>query len=152
MKTEKFIYFAYGANLDKNGMNIRCPGNKPLCRAVLKNYRLVFRNVADIEEAINHCVHGALYEITKEHLQPLDRFEGYPRLYIRKTVTVIREDGTQVKAIVYQITSRHQYSSPYQGYLNIILSGCLQWQFPEQQIQQIINRANNSNFGEYNEN
>ncbi|MBC8465928.1 gamma-glutamylcyclotransferase [bacterium] len=148
MKTEKLIYFAYGANLDRIGMDSRCPGNKPLCRAVLKDYRLMFKSVADIEEAVNHSVHGALYEINKEHLRSLDRFEGYPRLYTRKTVTVVMEDGAQIKAIVYQMTDRHQYSSPYLGYLELILSGCLQWQFPEKQIQQIIKRANNSNFGE----
>ena len=148
MKTEKLIYFAYGANLDRKGMDSRCPGNKPICRAVLKNYRLMFKSVADIEEAENLQVQGALYEITPEHLRSLDRFEGYPRLYTRKTVTVVGEDGSQIKAIVYQMTSRHQYSSPYQGYLNIILSGCLQWQFTERQIQQIIKQANNSDFGE----
>ena len=148
MKSEKLIYFAYGANLDKNGMNTRCLGNKPLCRAVLKDYRLVFKNVADIEEADNQDVQGALYEITPEHLKSLDRFEGYPRLYTRKTVTVIREDCKAIKAIVYQMTDRNQYSSPYPGYLELILSGCLQWQFPKQQIQQIIKRANNKDFGE----
>ena len=148
MKAEKLIYFAYGANLDKQGMNLRCPGNKPLCCAVLKNYRLIFRSVADIEEAENQDVHGALYEITPEHLKSLDHFEGYPRLYTRKIVTVIREDGIKINAIVYQMTDRNCYGIPYQGYLNIILSGCLQWQFPEIQIQQIIKQANNSDFGE----
>ncbi len=148
MKTEKLIYFAYGANLDRNGMNARCPGNKPLCRAVLKDYRLVFRNVADIEEAENQQVQGALYEITLEHLKSLDRFEGYPRLYTRKTVNVIRECGSQIKAIVYQMTDRQYSAPPFEGYLNIILYGCQQWQFPENQIQQIIKQANNKDFGE----
>jgi len=27
MKSEKIIYFAYGANLNRNGMDSRCPGN-----------------------------------------------------------------------------------------------------------------------------
>jgi len=148
MIKETIIYFAYGANLDKNGMDIRCPGNKPLCRAALKNYRLIFRSVADIEEAINHSVHGALYEITKEHLQSLDRFEGYPRLYIRKTVSVITEDGREVEAVVYLMTDRFQYSRPFQGYLNTILTGCQQWRLPQEYIQHIITRAKKTDFGE----
>ena len=148
MKSEKIIYFAYGANLDRNGMDNRCPGNKPLCRAVLKNYRLMFKSVADIEEAVNHNVHGALYEITKEHLRSLDRFEGYPRLYIRKTVPVITEDGREIKAIIYQMNDRNSYSSPYRGYLNTILSGCQQWQLPEEYIQYIVTRAQEPDFGE----
>jgi gamma-glutamylcyclotransferase (GGCT)/AIG2-like uncharacterized protein YtfP len=148
MKKETIIYFAYGANLNREGMENRCPGNKPLCRAVLKNYRLIFKSVADIEEATNHNVHGALYEITKEHLRSLDRFEGYPRLYIRKTVPVITEDGREIKAIIYQMNDRNQYASPYRGYLNTILLGCLQWQLPEEYIQYIVTRATEPDFGE----
>ena len=148
MREETIIYFAYGANLDRNGMDIRCPGNKPLCRAVLKNYRLIFRSFADIEEAVNHNVHGALYEITKEHLRSLDRFEGYPKLYIRKTVPVITEDGREVQAVVYQMTDRNHYSSPHRGYLNTILAGCQQWRLPEEYIQNIVTRAQEPDFGE----
>jgi len=148
MKKETIIYFAYGANLNREGMENRCPGNKPLCRAVLKNYRLMFKSVADIEEAVNHNVHGALYEITKEHLRSLDRFEGYPRLYIRNTVPVITEDGREVNAVVYQMNDRNQYSRPYRGYLNTILSGCQQWQLPEEYIQYIVTRATEPDFGE----
>jgi len=148
MKKETIIYFAYGANLNREGMENRCPGNKPLCRAVLKNYRLMFKSVADIEEAVNHNVHGALYEITKEHLRSLDRFEGYPRLYIRNTVPVITEDGREVNAVVYQMNDRNQYSRPYRGYLNTILSGCQQWQLPEEYIQYIVTRAQEPDFGE----
>ena len=148
MKKETIIYFAYGVNLDRNGMDIRCPGNKPLCRAVLKNYRLIFRSFADIEEAVNHSVHGALYEITKEHLRSLDRFEGYPRFYIRKTIPVITKDGREVNAVVYQMIDRNQYSSPHRGYLNIILAGCQQWRLPEEYIKNIIARANKPDFRE----
>ncbi|MBT7616360.1 MAG: gamma-glutamylcyclotransferase [Calditrichaeota bacterium] len=148
MKSETIIYFAYGANLNKHGMDNRCLGNKPLCRAILKNYRLVFKNVADIEEATNHYVQGALYEINRDHLVSLDRFEGYPRLYTRTIVPVFTEHGKEIYAVVYKMTTRNQYSRPHQGYLNIIISGCRQWQLPEEYIQYIITRANEPNFGE----
>jgi len=148
MKSETIIYFAYGANLDKHGMDNRCPGNKPLCRAILKNYQLVFKSVADIEEATNHYVQGALYEINRDHLLSLDRFEGYPWLYTRTIVPVFTEHGRELYAVVYQMTDRKQYSRPYPGYLNIILLGCRQWQLPEEYTQYIIKRAQEPNFGE----
>jgi len=148
MKKDSIVYFAYGANLNLDGMNTRCPGNKPICKAVLKDYRFMFKSVADIEEAVNHSVHGALYEITKEHLRSLDRFEGYPRLYIRKTVPVITEDGREVQAVVYQMTDRNQYSRPSQGYLLTILTGCQQWRLPMKYIQYIVTRAKEPDFGE----
>jgi len=148
MKTKKIIYFAYGANLNRNGMDSRCPGNKPLCHAVLNNYRLIFRGVADIEDAVDNTVHGVLYEITPKHLKSLDRFEGYPRLYIRKTVPVIAGDGKEIEAVVYQMTDGHQYASPNFGYLNIILSGCRQWRLPQEYIRYIITRAQYPEQGE----
>lgn len=148
MNQKPILYFAYGANLNLDGMNNRCPGNKPLCRGVLKGYRFMFKSVADIEEAANHSVHGALYQITKEHLRSLDRFEGYPGLYIRKTVPVITEDGREVQAVVYQMTNRNHCARPYQGYLHTILTGCQQWRLPEEYIQYIITRAKEPDFGE----
>ena len=148
MKSDKILYFAYGANLDIRGMELRCPGHKRIGRAVLKNYRLMFKSVADIEPAANHIVHGALYEITQEHLRSLDRFEGYPEFYIRKSLLVFTDDGKEVNAIVYLMNNRYQYSSPHRGYLNIILSGCRQWQLPQKYIQYIVTRANEPDFGE----
>jgi len=148
MKSEKILYFAYGANLDLRGMELRCPGYKPICCAILKNYRLMFRSVADIEPAANHIVHGALYEITQEHLRSLDRFEGYPRLYTRKILPVFTDVDKEFQAIIYLMNNCRQYSSPHKGYLNIILSGCRQWQLPQDHIRYIITRANNPDFGE----
>jgi len=148
MKNETIIYFAYGANLNLDDMKVRCPGCTPLARARLLDHRLVFRGVADIEFRAFETVQGALYHITPAHLAALDRFEGYPRLYIRKTIHVITEDDRKVQAVVYQMTDRNQYARPSQGYLNSILTGCQQWQLPQEYIQYIINRAKKPDFGE----
>ena len=148
LKSDKILYFAYGANLDLRGMELRCPGHIPIGRAVLHNYRLMFKGVADIEPAANHIVHGALYEITQEHLRSLDRFEGYPRLYTRKILPVLTDEDKEFQAIVYLMNNCRQYSSPHRGYLDIILSGCRQWQLPQDHIHYIITRANNPDFGE----
>ena len=149
MKPAKIHYFAYGANLSLAGMNLRCPGHQPICRAVLKNYRLTFKGVADIEPAKNQQVHGALYKLTPIHLQVLDSFEGYPRLYIRKTLPVFARSGKQVDAIVYLMNDYHQYASPSSDYLTTILSGCRQWKLPEEHIHSILANALNPHPGEF---
>ena len=146
MKQETIIYFAYGANLNLHGMGLRCPGCRPLGTGILPDHRLVFRGVADIETAAGEQVHGALYEITPDHLYSLDRFESYPRLYTRKQVEVVTENGETITATVYQMTKRNGYSPPSNGYLNIILSGCCQWGIPEAYIRNVIKEAN-SHFG-----
>ena len=144
MKKNPIIYFAYGANLDLRGMRMRCPGHIRIARAVLPDYRVVFRGVADIEPAVGEKVHGALYHLTSKHLDALDRFEGYPNLYIRKTITVTIDDGTSVEALVYVMADRQWYSPPGSGYLNIILTGCRDWKLPEEHIQALTNRAHNA--------
>lgn len=149
MKNETIIYFAYGANLDIRGMLLRCPGCKPLTRAVLSDHRLVFRGAADIEHRTGESVHGALYQITPVHLDSLDRFESYPRFYDRKNVQVVTADGNAVEATVYQMIRRKGYSPPFNGYLDIIISGCRDWGIPEEYIRTIIGTAAASHFGGY---
>jgi gamma-glutamylcyclotransferase (GGCT)/AIG2-like uncharacterized protein YtfP len=139
MSENKIIYFAYGANLDIHGMDYRCPGHNALCRGVLHNHALVFKGVADICPSRGDLVHGALYEISEDHLRSLDRFEGYPHLYIRKTVSVTTEDGVTIDAIAYQMTDQHRWQSrPDLGYLNTILSGIQSWGYPIEICRDVI--------------
>ena len=39
---QKKYYLAYGSNLNRNQMRMRCPGAKPLGTAVIEGYRLLF--------------------------------------------------------------------------------------------------------------
>ena len=141
---DRYFYFAYGANLDRQAMQDRCPDSEPLCRAVLPDYRLVFRGVADIESADGSQVCGALYVITLSDLQRLDWFEGYPSLYRRQLVEVFDEQNESHQAIVYMMTSRRTYSPPFDGYLLVILSGCQQWGISEEYQDDILSLAQNT--------
>jgi len=146
MKNNNITYFAYGANLSKADMAIRCPGCEPLKRAILPDHRLVFRGVADIEPCEGESVQGGLYRITAQHLEALDRFESYPRLYLRKQVTVLLESGDEATAIAYHMTKPNGYAPPYESYLNLILAGCRSWDIPESYFRKIIKAAANSHF------
>ncbi len=136
-------YFAYGANLNLDDMEWRCPGHLPRCVAYIENYRLVFRGVASIEPAKGHRVYGALYLLTKSDLDALDRFEGYPRLYHRK-ILPLRKSGNNhnTKAWVYIMNAdRNGYYPPSGGYLETILDGCRDWCIPDFYRKQILNVA-----------
>ena len=148
MNSELITYFAYGANLDLNGMGRRASGCDRISRATLPDYRLVFRGVADVEPTAGEKVRGALYRITPQHLRALDSFEGYPRLYIRKEVIVVPDAGEPVIATIYQMAGRKGYSPPHASYLDTILSGCRDWGIEEEYIRQLIKAAAESHFGE----
>jgi gamma-glutamylcyclotransferase (GGCT)/AIG2-like uncharacterized protein YtfP len=71
------LYFAYGSNLNKRQMRVRCPKARPIGAYHLRDARLVFRIVADVIYAEGEKVYGAIWKITPECEQALDRYEGY---------------------------------------------------------------------------
>ena len=44
------LYLAYGSNLNKRQMAVRCPDAKPVGAAMIYGWELCFRGVADIAE------------------------------------------------------------------------------------------------------
>jgi gamma-glutamylcyclotransferase (GGCT)/AIG2-like uncharacterized protein YtfP len=85
---KRFLYFAYGSNMDKEQMKLRCPD--AICKgtAVLPDYKLTERRYADIDESEGGAVSGLLWSISEADLKALDRYEGWPNLYERKRVLV----------------------------------------------------------------
>lgn len=116
------LYFAYGSNLDTDQMKRRCPAAKEVGPATMKNRRLIFRNVADIEPAPGKEVAGGLWLITAKCLEALDSYEGYPSLYGREWTEVILPNGDTRQALVYIMTGG-DYGAPSGGYLNTIARG-----------------------------
>lgn len=120
------MYFAYGANTNMEGMMFRCPSARPEGRAVLQGHKLIFRHVADVVLCKDSEVPGALWSITDECERSLDRFEGFPRPYVKKQVTVVlkgRLKDTKVKAMVYVMNTGRAEESPSLGYFQTILEG-----------------------------
>ena len=74
-------YFAYGSNMNISQMQQRCPGVTDIGKFRLEGFRLVFKYHADIIRAEGCTVHGGLWEITDDHEDALDTYEGYPDYY-----------------------------------------------------------------------
>lgn len=128
-------YFAYGSNLSKKQMKERCPGFKPLYRATLPNFKVVFTGwsrqwrggVATIKAVQGQKVLGALYEGTELDLQCLDKYEGAPGNYNRMNVVVFDEDGNAVQAVTYIKAGQIEESMPSKDYALIMKQGMIDW-------------------------
>jgi gamma-glutamylcyclotransferase (GGCT)/AIG2-like uncharacterized protein YtfP len=120
-------YFAYGSNLSPVGMQYRAPAAEPLATAELEGWRLVFRGVADIIEAPGETVTGALWELSDSCLEALDMYEGAPRHYARRDVTVETEAGPK-GAMTYVMVDPYGLQMPPEGYLASIVEGYEFWQ------------------------
>lgn len=122
------LYFAYGSNLDCEQMARRCPEAEPVRAAQLRDWRLVFRGVADIEPAARRTVHGGLWRITPRCEASLDLYEGVRSgLYLKRLVTVRTGRSSEVEALVYVMgqPERRGYAMPPEGYLAGIRDGYL---------------------------
>lgn len=146
MKGKKTMkeYFAYGSNLNLGQMAGRCPESTTVQTARLEGYELAFRcGVLTILPKEDSNVDGLIWSITEQDEQHLDRYEGFPRLYGKETVTVQDASGTGHAVLIYIMEepwcSRPQ--EPGGNYLNTVLEGCRQTGVPQEPVLKALERC-----------
>lgn len=122
------LYFAHGSNLNRDGMEARCPDCEPMRSAVLEDWALTFRGVADVKPSGGAVVHGALWRISDRDLGRLDRYEGWPSLY-RRELLAVRIEKQELTAITY-IMNDDYVGLPSPLYYRSIAHGYKQWGLP----------------------
>ena len=133
-------YFAYGANLNQQGMASRCPTAEVVGPAILHNHRLCFRGVADVVPNRTEKVNGVLWIIQPEDEQSLDWFEGYPNLYRKRMVEIEMVDGGgQIRCMIYYMNNGRGEYQPGPGYFRGIAEGYESFGLP---IDELIKAAN----------
>lgn len=116
-------YLAYGSNLNKRQMKTRCPDAVPVGSCVVNDYELVFRGVATIEPKPGASVQCGIWKISTDDERSLDRYEGYPRLYVKQDFRVTVK-GKTVRAMAYvMVDGIRRLSPPSTGYLLTIAEG-----------------------------
>lgn len=100
---EETLYFAYGSNINLEQMEHRCPDAQLVGPVTLQNYELQFRGsgFATVAPRESSVVHGLMWKLPPTSEQTLDRYEGYPRHYIKETVTVQTVDGSKIPVMAY---------------------------------------------------
>ena len=134
------LYLAYGSNLSVDQMAFRCPEAKIVGRAVLKDWKLVFRTHADIEPCNGSEVPVLIWEIKPDDERNLDRYEGYPFYYIKKNLEVtMTETGENVTAMAYVMTrGRKAAVPPAKHYYDIISEGYERFGFDKAVLEQAL--------------
>lgn len=94
------LYIAYGSNLNLGQMAGRCPTAKVVGKAILRGWRLAFRNVATIERCNGYTVPVLVWKLQPEDEAALDRYEGWPSLYYKENLKVSL-NGKRRTAMVY---------------------------------------------------
>ncbi len=157
---ENTLYFAYGSNINLGQMEYRCPDASVVGPVVLEGWELLFRRggFATIAPKEGETVQGLLWSITPECERSLDRYEGYPRFYDKKMVTVRDSEGRSLSVMAYIMDDRFREPMlPTESYYNGILEGYQQnglpvsalkkaWEHAVQEVHQETERINASIF------
>ena len=127
INTKKLLYFAYGTNINKKNFLKKYKNAKYLSKHILKGFELVFRSkyrVPDIQRKKGSKVNGIIYEIDKITEKKLDRYEDYPKLYIKK---FFKKKGKNV--MYYFMKTKTPLLKPAKYYLEVMKDGYRQNNF-----------------------
>jgi gamma-glutamylcyclotransferase (GGCT)/AIG2-like uncharacterized protein YtfP len=130
-------YFAYGMLTDPQIMQ----GVTLVGVAELKNFEYEMFAYANVYPNPGHSVIGCLWAIDRQKIAELDRVEGYPSLYDRRTYPVY-VDGNKVAAEVYIMTPQTREEmwneQPSQGYVDRIVRGYRNAGIPMLQLERAV--------------
>lgn len=122
------LYAAYGSNLNKEQMVHRCPDSKEFGTAIIKDYRLMFKGSSSgayltIEKEKGCEVPVGLWEVSERDIRNLDRYEGYPTFYYKKTFVAECSDGKKHKIFAYIMHEDRELGIPSTYYVNVCAQG-----------------------------
>lgn len=138
------LYFAYGSNLNLEQFRRRCPLATPVSRCTLDGYKLVFKGVADIVPSKKGRVYGAIYRITNHCEAALDRYEGFPHLYVKEylPVEVTTHNGDKVvEDMMFYVMVHDRIAEPSSWYFNTILRGFNDWKLNKRSLHDALAAA-----------
>lgn len=113
----------------------------PLTTCILPDYRLLFRGVADIVHCRGQSVAGALYEITQECERALDRYEGFPNLYVKDTFMVRIRGSKKLREAMFYTMCLKTAAPPSRWYVECIREGYDDWELPHDCLDAALARA-----------
>lgn len=121
-------YAAYGSNMNYAQMDFRCPNSRVIGRGYVPNHRLVFNYHADMIPALDSKIKTPvlIWNIDSRDWNTLDRYEGFPKYYVKKIVNVETEEGKNIECIAYVMADdRKGFDLPSIEYFNTIKNGYL---------------------------
>lgn len=128
-----YLYFAYGSNMNMKQMAQRCPNSVPMFKATLHNAKMVFKYYADVEseKKKRSFVKGAVYEITKDCMKALDKYECCPKFYKKVKCVVQGPFDKYYEAFMYVMQPNvRALELPSEQYINTIAEGYIDWGIP----------------------
>jgi len=125
------LYFAYGSNMSRAPMQVRCPTAREVGTATLAGHRLIITadGYASVVPEPGGIVHGLLWRLGPRDVAALDAYESlYTGLY-RVVTLPVRAGARQMSAMVY-VGRTHTPGLPRPGYLEPVIAAARELEFP----------------------
>ena len=148
---DKTYYIAYGSNLNVTQMISRCPGASVAGYGFLQDWELRFRGSGTgayltIEPQKEAIVPVGIWEITDLDEKYLDRYEGFPHFYYKRTLPVVlnsyqNEPQQIIEAMVYIMREDRPLGRPTGLYVQTCAQGYIDFQFDMKPLSDAVYRA-----------
>src|SRR5215218_487535 len=128
------LHFAYGSNMSRALMGMRCPGVTPLGTAALRGWRFVVTTdgVGSIARGPGAVVHGVLWRLGPRDLAAINAYESVDSGLYRRRMLPVRRDGL-MRALVY-VARERRAGCPRPGYQDLVVAAARAWNLPEDYI------------------
>jgi hypothetical protein len=136
------MYWAYGSNLNKKQMKIRCPRAKPVGPLYLRNGLLTFRYYADVEQkdGEDYVIAGGLWRITRKCEEELDLYEGVANQVYEKRYLLLSVKGKPEKCLYYRMLGEG-IMPPDPNYFETIQEGYKDFGLDEKLLEAALERS-----------
>ncbi len=132
------LHFAYGSNMSRPLMAVRCRSALALGTATLAGWRFVINpeGFGSIAPQPGGRVHGIIWRLTARDLAAINAYESVDSgLYLRRRLAV-QCGERRATALVY-IASRQGEGTPRPGYISVVVEAARDWNLPESYIRSL---------------
>ena len=131
------LYFAYGANMERDAMRKRCPGATALGVALLRGHRyLIARGYGLFARAPGRGVFGVLWRLSPRDLAALNLFENLDSGLYRRAMFTVEADGKRARALIY-VGGGGGRPRPAPGYQERVIASAADWRMPQRYLAEL---------------
>ena len=139
MTKPKSYYFAYGSNLSKEQMALRCPESDYMISGRLSGYAWLInsRGYASVKPSLNAFVLGEVFTLSEQDIEYLDIYESVDEGMYGKYILSIQTEEGLFNCLVY-IASDNDMGKPQAEYIERINAGIKSANLPDDYVKKWI--------------
>jgi gamma-glutamylcyclotransferase (GGCT)/AIG2-like uncharacterized protein YtfP len=131
------LYFAYGSNMERAAMRVRCRTAQEVGPARLSGWRYAIAvGYGTVVPAPGMCVFGVLWRLTPRDLATLNAYESLDSGLYRRIMLTVETGGQRARALVYAGRKRGK-GHPAPGYQERVIAAAEDWRLPPHYIAEL---------------